>query len=81
MNDMKQRDDTTKRPTPETDDNILDHTAPVWLCRKLERERDEARAVAKELQEALQHAWSYPLTGSWYGQATEALDNARKVLP
>jgi hypothetical protein len=59
MNDMKQRDDTTKRPTPETDEACKPRngeTKALWIkrmqctCKKLERERDEAREIALNLQ-------------------------------
>ena len=73
MSDMKQRDDTTKRPTPDTDDEASvmtldcdDSCVEIYIkrngeyvegdfvlgdfARKLERERDEAREIALNLQ-------------------------------
>ena len=59
MNDMKQRDNTTKTPTPETDEACTPRkgeTDALWIkrmkctCKKLERERDEAREIALNLQ-------------------------------
>ncbi len=53
MNDMKQRDNTTKRPTPETDafcSKMSNMTKLPDFARKLEQERDEAREIALNLQ-------------------------------
>lgn len=48
--------------TPETDAKVSAHigfyscaTVPAELCRRMERERDEARAVADELASAASH--------------------------
>lgn len=80
------------RATPETDDHILDHNAPIWLCRKLERERDEARELARELRDALEKIaqeagkqWQatepLPDIATIEKIATGACDKAGDVLP
>jgi hypothetical protein len=61
MNDMKQKDDTM-RATPETDAAFRDGYTfcaedmmpAVAFCANLERERDEARELARELLSTMQ---------------------------
>lgn len=69
----------SERATPETDDNILDHNAPIWLCRKLERERDEARELARELRDALQPALT-ALVGRMVIKDTDTVERAHAAL-
>lgn len=47
----------TERPTPETDALQAQEWKPNWAAhaRRLERERDEARAIAKYWQEQYGH--------------------------
>jgi hypothetical protein len=67
--------------TPETDAKVSGHigfyscaTVPAELCRKLERERDEAREVAEQLYDAA----AYGLA-QWESATPATL--SEKILP
>lgn len=67
MNDMKQKDNTM-RETPETDAAFRDGYTfcaedmmpAVAFCANLERERDEARELARELRDKLLAVYDLP---------------------
>lgn len=69
MNDMKQKDNTM-RETPETDAAFRDGYTfcaedmmpAVAFCANLERERDEARELVRELRDALKKQQGLILT-------------------
>ncbi len=79
----------TERATPETDAKVSGHigfyscaTVPAELCRRMERERDEARAKVerqaeriRKLEGATNHACGTPLT-----RALRERDEAREQV-
>jgi hypothetical protein len=81
------------RPTPETNEwnaawlkaDDFDGETPAFpmdFARRLERERDEARELARELRDALTKASvSYTYSDEWQNHARRALAKAREVLP
>ena len=80
--------ENTERATPETDAKVSGHigfyscaTVPAELCRRMERERDEARAKVerqaeriRKLEGATNHACGTPLT-----RALRERDEARET--
>jgi hypothetical protein len=79
------------QPTPETDgqfpsmQNKPDYIG-VWCLlgtlRRLERERDQSRELARELRDALTKASvSYTYSDEWRNHARRAIAKAKEVLP
>jgi hypothetical protein len=78
----------SERPTPETDAlaanriGMWQHNLPADHARRLERERDEARELARELRDALTKASvSYTYSDEWRNHARRAIAKAKEVLP
>jgi hypothetical protein len=83
----------SNRPTPETDyEEQIDNgdTVPLFeFCRKMERERDEARELAQELRDAITpfvglNPSSPRVKVKWpdfVERAKPALTKAKEVLP
>ena len=79
----------SKRPTPETDQGAESageyyHGAQVVLAvfaRGLERARDEARGVLRELRDAMERFYGFPNCSRARILAQDALTKAKEVLP
>jgi hypothetical protein len=78
------------RPTPETDTlefalsalNFYDrYYKTLTLARSLERERDEARELARDLLDAFTKASAFcTYSDEWWNDARKALTKAKEVL-
>jgi hypothetical protein len=75
----------SERPTPETDaawrQFIIEGSAVSTLrpvSEQLERQRDEARELARELRELVSDSFSYP--AGWWSRAAALLTKAKEVL-
>ena len=77
------------RPTPETDYEQKIDNGDTWslfeFARRLERERDEAREIARELRDALtgmeEYYRQHNIQASLFLQVHAALTKAKEVLP
>ena len=68
------------RPTPETDDIARgNHVVPTELAQQLERERDEARAVADELAAIATRYLGWHLSRTPMGPDDDHLAQSRKI--
>ena len=71
------------RPTPETDAAWKEGNAiREWTCRKLERERDEARGLCRELCDLVAYGLGQsgePWSIDAMRQATTAIQNAKSL--
>jgi hypothetical protein len=77
----------SERPTPQTDANESitckegDPCIAPDFARQLERERDEARELARELRDAFERFYGFPNCSRARLLAQEALAKAKEVLP
>ena len=68
------------RPTPETDDIARgNHVVPVEWAQQLERERDEARAVADELSAIAARYLGWHLSRTPMGPDDDHLAQSRRI--
>lgn len=68
------------RPTPETDDIARgNHVVPTELAQQLERERDEARAVADELVAIATRYLGWHLSRTPMGPDDDHLAQSRRI--
>jgi hypothetical protein len=77
----------SERPTPQTDANESitckegDPCIAPDFARQLERERDEARELARELRDAFTKASAFcTYSDEWWNDARKALTKAKEVL-
>ena len=70
----------SNRPTPETDDIARgNHVVPVEWAEQLERERDEARAVADELSAIAARYLGWHLSRTPMGPDDDHLAQSRRI--
>ena len=70
----------SNRPTPETDDIARgNHVVPVEWAQQLERERDEARAVADELSAIAARYLGWHLSRTPMGPDDDHLAQSRRI--
>ena len=70
----------SNRPTPETDDIARgNHVVPTEWAQQLERERDEARAVADELSAIATRYLGWHLSRTPMGPDDDHLAQSRRI--
>ena len=70
----------SNRPTPETDDIARgNHVVPTEWAQQLERERDEARAVADELSAITARYLGWHLSRTPMGPDDDHLAQSRRI--